>query len=186
MNKLIVISGCSSGGKSTLLSALKKDGYTVVSEIGREIVKEQLAIRHGITPWQQPKEFCELLIHRSINAYFTAKYLSPPKEKVVFFDRSFLDGVSYYQSLNIETAHQYDWAIHKLKFYPIVFMAPPWKELFRLDAERRHSFEDALSEYARLIDSYSRYGYTTIVLPKTSVKKRIAYILEHLFATQTE
>ena len=42
MNKLIVISGCSSGGKSTLLEELKNNGYAVIPEVGREIVKEQL------------------------------------------------------------------------------------------------------------------------------------------------
>jgi predicted ATPase len=30
MNKLIVISGCSSGGKSTLLAELQQSGYSVI------------------------------------------------------------------------------------------------------------------------------------------------------------
>lgn len=50
MNRFIVISGCSSGGKSTLLSELKGRGYTIVSEVGREIVQEQLAKGGHITP----------------------------------------------------------------------------------------------------------------------------------------
>lgn len=34
-NRLVVISGYSGGGKSTLLSELNKQGYHVVPEVGR-------------------------------------------------------------------------------------------------------------------------------------------------------
>ena len=41
----VIISGCSGGGKSTLLSEkLVRRGYFVVLEPGRQIVKEQHAI----------------------------------------------------------------------------------------------------------------------------------------------
>jgi len=69
MNKLIVISGCSGGGKSTLISALSAAGYAVVPEAGRIIVKEQLQSNGNITPWENPRAFCELLIERSITAF---------------------------------------------------------------------------------------------------------------------
>jgi len=46
--KLIAISGCSGGGKSTLLAELKNNGYTVFPEVGREVVKEQLKIKGDI------------------------------------------------------------------------------------------------------------------------------------------
>jgi predicted ATPase len=55
-NKLIIISGCSGGGKSTLLSELTSIGYSVIPEIGREIVKEQVRTNGIITPWDNPKE----------------------------------------------------------------------------------------------------------------------------------
>lgn len=42
-NKLIVLSGCSGGGKSTLLAEFSRHGYTVIPEVGRKVYKEQLA-----------------------------------------------------------------------------------------------------------------------------------------------
>ena len=45
MNRLVAISGCSAGGKSTLLTELNMNGYTVVPDVGREIVKEQSKIK---------------------------------------------------------------------------------------------------------------------------------------------
>lgn len=73
MNKLIVISGCSGGGKSSLLSALSDSGYYTIPEVGRQIVKEQLDIKDSITPWDNPTAFCEMIITRSVVAYHQAQ-----------------------------------------------------------------------------------------------------------------
>ena len=43
-NKLVVVSGCSGGGKSTLLTEMARRGDTVMPEPGRQIVNEELAI----------------------------------------------------------------------------------------------------------------------------------------------
>ena len=42
MDLFVVISGCSGGGKSTLLTELGRRGYMTVEEPGRRIVKEEL------------------------------------------------------------------------------------------------------------------------------------------------
>jgi hypothetical protein len=41
-DRLVVVSGCSGGGKSTLLVEMMRRGYQVYPEPGRQIVKEQL------------------------------------------------------------------------------------------------------------------------------------------------
>ena len=102
MNKLIIISGCSGGGKSTLLTELSSQGYTVIPEVGREIVKEQLSTKGNSTPWQNPKSFCELVIEKSRTRYDHAKTLPGAKDQLIFFDRSVLDGISFYQTLKVE------------------------------------------------------------------------------------
>lgn len=181
MNKLVVISGCSSGGKSTLLTELSINGYSVVPEVGREIVKEQLAIHGNITPWQNPVQFCEILIERSIAAYHQAKALLHVKEQVIFFDRSFLEGVSYYQTLECEDSKKYDHFVDELRYYSTIFMAPPWQEIFCQDDERKHSFEESVNEYERLMKAYPQYGYSITELPKTNIKERADFILSSIF-----
>ncbi len=181
MNKLIVISGCSGGGKSSLLAELSHSGYSIVPEIGRELVKEQLAINSGITPWQNPEAFCKLLIERSIVTFHEAKVMQSTKGQMVFLDRCFLEGVSYYQTLQIKDAHQYDHFVSELRYDSTIFMTPPWQEIFCQDDERKHSFEDAVMEYERLLEAYPRYGYRIIELPKTSVKERVALLLSFLY-----
>jgi predicted ATPase len=43
MDRFVAISGCSGGGKSTLLFELKRRGYAVVEEPGRRIIAEELS-----------------------------------------------------------------------------------------------------------------------------------------------
>lgn len=174
MNKLVVISGCSGGGKSTLLSELGDQGYATIGEVGRQLVKEQLAANSGITPWEKPELFCELLIIKSIEAYHQAKKMKAAKDKVIFLDRSFLEGINYYQSVEI---HKYDHFIDELRFYSTVFMAPPWKEIYVQDDARRHSFDDGVKEYNQLLKFYPQCGYHIVEIPKTSVKERVKFIL---------
>ena len=52
---LIVITGCSGGGKSTLLAELAGAGEQVFEEPGRQIVKEQDLIHGPAQPWTNPE-----------------------------------------------------------------------------------------------------------------------------------
>ncbi|MEW6315305.1 MAG: AAA family ATPase, partial [Pseudomonadota bacterium] len=51
MQQLVVISGCSGGGKSTLLEALRRRGYAVVEEPGRRVIAEQSRNAGDGLPW---------------------------------------------------------------------------------------------------------------------------------------
>jgi len=179
-NKLIVISGCSGGGKSTLLSELRHNGYAVIPEIEREIVKEQSEMKSDITPWQNPQVFCEVLITRSIADFHRAKAMKNVMGQMIFFDRSFLEGIRYYQTLKVKDSNQYDHFMDALRYYPVVFIAPPWKEIFCQDEERRHSFEDTLRSYERLVTFYPDHGYHVIELPKVSVKERMQFVISFM------
>ena len=176
-NKLIVISGCSGGGKSTLLSELSKNGYTVMPEVGRELVKEQLELNGNILPWKEPILFCELLVEKSVERYHEAIKLKSTKDNAIFFDRCFLEGVSYFQTLKI---NKYDYLINELRYYSTIFMAPPWEEIFCEDAERKNPFENAVEEYDRLLEHYVKYGYELVILPKVSVKERYQFVVDNI------
>ena len=176
MNKIIVISGCSGGGKSTLLAELESLGYSVSPEVGRQIVKEQLAINGSITPWQNPLQFCEELIVRSIQAYEQSINLKNVKDGLVFHDRSIIDGLSYFYTLKYNETEKYADLIRKYPLYPIVFMTPPWLEIYVQDAERQHSFSDAVNEYNRLIEIYANCGYQIKIIHKGTIEERLLFI----------
>jgi len=175
--KLVIISGCSGGGKSTLLDELENNGYSVIPEVGREIVKQQLDTNGGVTPWQNPIAFCELAIQKSIVNYEQTNAIKSTTDKIIFFDRCFLDGISYYQSLELDDARKYDCLIQNLRFYPTVFMTPPWDDIYCQDGERKHSFEDAVAEYERLLKFYPKNGYQIVEIPKVNVKERFRFLI---------
>lgn len=174
MSRFILISGCSGGGKSTLLDALRAVGHAVVPEPGRRVVAEQLATGGTALPWIDLAAFARRAVAVSRADLVAAEALSGP----VFFDRGLIDaavalehaiGVPIMETLG--TAKRYDGR---------VFLAPPWPELFAGDAERRHGFADAVAEFERLEDALARLGYDVCTLPKAPVDVRMAFVLNTL------
>lgn len=174
MDRFIVISGCSGGGKSTLLVELAKRGFGVVEEPGRRIVKQELSGDGSRLPWVDITAFAQAALTLALSDHQN----SFEKEGVVFFDRGIVDAaaaLTHYSNdreaaLILETRH----------YNRNVFMTPPWPEIYETDAERQHDFEDAVAEYERLLDAYSGAGYVTNILPKTSVPERADFIFDTL------
>jgi predicted ATPase len=65
-NRFVVISGCSSGGKSTLLAELGRRGYATVEEPGRRIVRRELAGDGSALPWVNGAAFARGAIQLAI------------------------------------------------------------------------------------------------------------------------
>ena len=62
----MIISGCSGGGKSTLLAELHRRGFATVDEPGRRIVKEELQGRGSALPWINAAKFARRAIAMSL------------------------------------------------------------------------------------------------------------------------
>jgi predicted ATPase len=170
-NRFIVISGCSGGGKSSLIDELARRGYRTAAEPGRQVIREQNAIGGDAVPGRDTTKFLELTISRTIHAMIVAA--SQAETPPVFFDRSIVDQVSGDVPAHFARAAQ-------IFRYGRVFIVPPWPENFRNDAERKHSFEDALQHYAALLETYERYGYPLTFIPKLSIAQRADFVLQSL------
>lgn len=57
--RLVLLTGCSGGGKSTLLRALEKRGFATVEEPGRRIVSDELAGCGKALQWVNMKAFAQ-------------------------------------------------------------------------------------------------------------------------------
>ncbi|HEX7848690.1 MAG TPA: AAA family ATPase [Sphingomonas sp.] len=174
MKHLIVISGCSGGGKSTLLAGLARRGFATVEEPGRRVVREELASSGQALPWVDAAAFARRITAMAQADYDAASALPGP----VFFDRGLIDAVVALQQAgggmvlaDLAARYRYDQR---------VFLAPPWPELFASDAERRHGLDAAIAEYDRLAVAYPALGYEVILLPKASVAERITFVLERI------
>jgi predicted ATPase len=173
-DRFVVLSGCSGGGKSTLLAELARRGFATVEEPGRRIVREGLADRGRALPWVDPIAFLERAVALSLEDRRAAK----TREGWVFFDRGLVDaasGLGFHRGddtlMRLGLAHRY---------HSTVFLTPPWPRLYATDAERRHSFEDAVGEYDRLAPDFQRLGYAVVILPRVGVAARADLVLSRL------
>ncbi|MGX7743300.1 AAA family ATPase [Rhodopseudomonas parapalustris] len=168
---LVVISGCSGGGKSSLLAELKARGHRVVEEPGRRIIAEETAVGGSALPWIDLAAF----LRRAIAIAIADHAAAATNTGWTFFDRGLIDAAAALQTLTgdqilhpLFTAHRY---------HPRMFMAPPWPEIYVTDDDRRHGFDAAVAEYDRLAATYPALGYDVVPLPKIPTAARADFVL---------
>jgi predicted ATPase len=176
MHKLVVISGCSGGGKSTLLAEFERRGYKVMEEPGRRIAHEEMNGQGVALPWVNMNAF----LRRCVAAALADRVAAGSPDNWIFFDRSLIDAAAGLQHLTGESALAMLGQTHR--YYHQVFLAPPWPEIYVADPERRHDQASASAEYSRLLQAYSALGYEVFILPKDSVAERADFMLDVLEA----
>ena len=168
-NRFVMISGCSGGGKSTLLAELARRGHRVVAEPGRRIIAELRAGTGGALPWDDPAGFARCAMAMSLADHAAARGLT-------FFDRGVVDAAVALQATTGEVAAQ-EVAHYR---YDQLFLAPPWPEIYEQDADRRHSLEKALSDHDRVERAWRDAGYDPVILPRDTVAGRADFVLATL------
>lgn len=175
MNHFVVISGCSGGGKSTLLNEFQRRGNVVVEEPGRRIVQEEALNGGQAVPWVDMIAFLRRAIAMALEDHANAH---PGNGTWVFFDRGLIDAAVALQVLTGEPLLETLGRRHR--YHPRVFLAPPWPEIYVQDSERRHDMDAALAEYTRLQRAYPSLGYEVLLLPKVGVIERAEFVLNRL------
>jgi len=170
MERFVVVSGCSGGGKSTLLAELGRRGHSVVEEPGRRIVRQELHDGGSALPWIDAAAFARRAVAMALEDRASAAVLNG----WVFFDRGLVDAAAALQHLTGEPALAALGQEHR--YHRRVFLAPPWPEIYATDPERRHGIEAAEAEYSRLLEAYPALGYDVSILPKAGVSERADFI----------
>ena len=170
MENFVVISGCSSGGKSTLLTELGRRGHTVVEEPGRRIVQQELQSGGTALPWLDAEAF----IRRAMAMALADRAAVAAHAGLVFFDRGLIDAAAGVERLTGEPALAPLRDAHR--YHHRVFLTPPWPEIYVTDPERRHGLAEAEAEYVNLLQVYPALGYELVILPKTSVAERADFV----------
>lgn len=171
--RLVVISGCSGGGKSTLLAELTRRGFAAVDEPGRRIVAEEMAGEGRALPWVDLAAFAERAVAVAREDFSHAAGL----EGDVFFDRGLIDAASALASAQGGALED---IVGDVRYHEQVFLTPPWPEIYQEDPERRHGLEAGIAEYERLLVDYRALGYDVHLIPKAPVGERADYVIERL------
>jgi len=98
----------------------------------------------------------------------------------VFFDRGVPDVTGYLKLMDLPVPPYVTEAIRQVRYDRRVFIAPPWREIFAQDAERKQTFDQAIRTYEALDATYRTHGYDLIELPLAPVSDRVQFVLDRL------
>jgi len=174
--EIVVLIGGPSSGKTTLIDALKAKGHICYPEVSRAIIKE--AQEQGIAQLflEKPLLFSELLLEGRKKQFFDAQL---ENSDIIFIDRGLPDILAYMHYIGDAYPAFFDETCQTHR-YTKIFVLPPWKEIFISDTERYENYEQAVLIHHHLEETYRKYGYDLIEIPKDTVENRVTFVLDKL------
>lgn len=178
---LYIVSGGPGAGKTTLLLALQELGYSHAPEAARQLIQEQVSAGGTALPWGDRGAYTQLMLQRSIDLYL--QYT--PTAQIMFSDRGIPDTLCYSRLIGMIDSEAIESACRQYRYAPIVFLAPPWQEIYETDSERKQDFDEAVRTFALVSEIYRKLGYETIELPRLTPTERARFVLERLGLANT-
>ena len=127
-------------------------------------------------PWIDREAYTRLMLERSIESYMQHLPLSGP----AFSDRGIPDTLAYARLIGLGELHRMESACRRYRYAPLVILAPPWKEIYVTDGERKQDFAEAERTFEGLAEVYRECRYEILELPKESPSARAQFLIERL------
>jgi predicted ATPase len=116
------------------------------------------------------------MLQRSIESYID--HLPAPGP--IFSDRGIPDTLAYARLIGLRETDLMERACRRYRYAPHAILAPPWKEIYLTDSERKQDFAEAERTFDLLAEVYIQCGYEVLELPKVSPPARAQFVLERL------
>lgn len=171
----IVITGGGGSGKSSLIEYFITKGICAIREAAREQIRLSLEQNSSALPWDDIIAFSE-----NVQAQMLLDYGKYPESIFCFYDRCLLDVLAYLRMDGQVAYPTLKEDIENHKYFPVVFILPPWKEIFRNDTERMEDFDETVRAYEVIRETYSLHGYQVVEIPKGSIEQRAQFIFDEL------
>lgn len=174
-SNFFVITGGPGAGKTAIVEALARRGFPTVAECGRDILRQQVAIGGNAVHWGDAAAYCELMLSRGMADY---ERMLGESDGPVFFDRGITELVGYCRLIGIDVPDHVQKAAELYRYNTVVFLAPPWPEIYANDPLRRQDADEALRTAALAGAVYAEFGYTVVEIPKLPVTERAVFVLK--------
>jgi len=173
-SKKIVITGGPGSGKSSLIDELENKKFNCEKEIVRSLTLEGKKDGNDQLFLKEPLNFSKTLLDLRISQFNKKQVAS-----ITFFDRGVQDTLAYLNFIKTKYDSDLLKKCEKVK-YQMVFILPPWKEIYEQDKCRYETFEESIKIYEEIIKIYHFFKMKTIILEKDSIDNRIKKILSCL------
>ena len=168
-----VVTGAPGAGKTTLLEAAEKAGLAVSHEVARRILQSEGGMKLRA---EDPVGFA----HAMIDAHKREFERVARSDGLVLFDRGFPDVVGFLEVSGLAVPEEIDRVCREMRYDGPIFRAPAWHAIYRPDAERIQSWEEAVASDDAVTAAWRRYGYEPIDLPFAPVKERLTFLRERI------
>ncbi|PST82447.1 ATPase [Pedobacter yulinensis] len=166
-----ILTGGPGAGKTTVCSLLEKAGYSCVPESGRAVISQELHTGGSALTWADRSAFARRMFETDLAAYHAARRGTP-----VFFDRGLPDVAGYLKLEDLNFLPGLENALQNCRYAPLVFIFPPWQEIYVNDAERKQSFAVACRTFRMMVQVYQAYGYRLVEVPRLEPAGRCRFI----------
>ena len=174
--EIVVIIGGPGTGKTSVINSLIEKGYCCYPEISRQVTIDAKAQGIDQLFLEKPMLFSEMLLEGRKKQFTDA--LNEPSE-IVFLDRGIPDVLAYMHFIGDSYPEFFDQACRD-HIYNSIFLLPPWEEIYQSDEERYENYDQAEEIYTHLVETYQKYGYNLIEVPKDTIENRVQFILKSL------
>jgi len=168
-----VITGGPGAGKSTLVAALAARGQATFPEAGRAILRLSDAIGGPAHAARNPRDYAEAMLLWDMRSWAEAGRLDGP----AFFDRGVPDTIGYLRLIGRPVPAHMERAARAFRYAEPVFAAPPWRDIYATDGERRQDWDVAVATHDSVRAVYEELGYRLLDLPLAGVEARVAFVL---------
>lgn len=174
-NPRYVISGGPGFGKTSIIKELESRKFKSIHEISRSIIKEQMESGGDILPWKNLAAFSGLVFEQRLLQHSNA-----PQSEICFYDRGIVDVIAYMQNDQLTIPEHFLQTAQTNHYNQLVFLTPPWKEIYLMDNERKEDFEKAYKIHQTIENTYKQFGYKTENIPLLDIEERVNFILSKI------
>ena len=167
------VTGAPGAGKSTLLHEVAKHGIAVGDEVARSILQSEGGMTLRAT---DPHGFALAMLEAQLAMWQAA----PIDGGAIFYDRGFPDIAGFLRVEGLSVPAEVDRVCRDYRYDGPIFHAPAWRAIYRQDAERIQTFEEAVASDMAICAAWRDYGYELIELPLSTPEERAQFVVDRL------